>query len=145
VGGRRDVEIATLKDEIAFLRGEVRGAQEAIQLVSSPGVVVIDLAGQGPAASGAARIFWDRGRSVWQLYAANLPRPAAGRTYQLWVITADQRKIGAGTFGAGAAGEASLRAGLAVDAGAVAAAAVTEEPEGGSPQPTGPIVLLGKV
>jgi hypothetical protein len=31
------------------------------------------------------------------------------------------------------------------EAGAVVAAAVTPEPEGGSPQPTGNILLLGKI
>ena len=69
----------------------------------------------------------------------------AGRTYELWFVTADQRKVPAATFDVGADGDASLVVKPPKELGAIALAAVTEEPSGGVPQPTGAILLVGKL
>jgi len=140
LGGKIDSQ----REELTALREQVRRARESIQLVSSPAVKVIDLAGQAPRSDSAARVFWDRRRASWRLYADNLPPAGPGKTYQLWLVTADA-KISAGTFDPAAGGEASGAVALPPDAGPVVAAAVTDEPEGGSPQPTGTILLLGKI
>jgi anti-sigma-K factor RskA len=132
-------------EELASLRREMHDARESIQLVSSPGVEVIDLQGQGARAQSAARIFWDRRRALAQVYAADLPPAGQGKTYQLWFITADARKLSGGTFDAGAAGQGAFHSSIPKDSGAIVAAAITDEPAGGSPQPTGSILLLGKV
>ena len=104
---------------------------------------MIDLQGQEDLSGSAARVFWDVRRGSWRLYADNLPPAGAGKTYQLWLVTA-QAKISAGVFDP-ASEEASGSVALPADAGTVVAAAVTPEPEGGSPQPTGKIILLGKI
>jgi anti-sigma-K factor RskA len=132
-------------EELATLRREMHDAKESIQLVSSPGVEVIDLQGQGARAQSAARIFWDRRRALAQVYATDLPPAGSGRTYQLWFITADARKLSGGTFDAGAAGQGAFHSSIPSGAGTIVAAAITDEPAGGSPQPTGSILLLGKV
>jgi len=139
-------EIARQKEQMSALARQVRDARESIQMVSAPGVTVVDLAGQGEQAGAAARVFWDRGRNRWQLYAANLAAPPEGKTYQLWLITADQ-KISAGIFDPSQAPDAEAAGSVEVPpgAGTVLAAAVTDEPAGGSPQPTGSILLLGKI
>jgi hypothetical protein len=137
-------ELQRQAEELAALREQARQSRESILLVSSPAVTVLDLAGQGPGAGSSARIFWDRGRERWRLYAANLAPAAAGKTYQLWLIT-PTAKLSAGTFEPAADGEASGRVQVPPDAGPILAAAVTDEPAGGSPQPTGTILLLGKL
>lgn len=151
VGGRYRAALAELEgelerqgEELASLREQIRQARESILLVSSPAVTVIDLAGQGPRAGSSARVFWDRGRERWRLFAANLTPAGAGKTYQLWLITPTV-KLSAGTFDPAADGEASGQVEVPPDAGPVLAAAVTDEPAGGSPQPTGTILLLGKL
>jgi len=128
--------------ELATLRRQVFQARDAVRMASAPGVRVVELAGQQPMPGASARVFWDPSSDTWQLYAANLPPPPAGKTYQLWLITGTQ-KISAGTFGEGAASAGQIR--VPADAGTVIAAAITDEPEGGSPQPTGSILLLGKL
>ena len=128
--------------ELARLRDQVQRTQDTILMVSSPGAKVVDLAGQDSAA--AARVFYDGRRGTWKLYADNLPPAGAGKTYQLWVVTA-QAKISAGLFDTAAAAEASGTVTVPESAGAVVALAVTPEPEGGSPQPTGAILLVGKI
>lgn len=147
---RADGVIAGLQERIdrqtaklTALQNQIRATQESIRLVSAPGVLVVELKGQGPQAESSARIFWDRKRDRWELYAANLPSPPAGKTYQLWLITASA-KVSAGVFEE-TAQAASGRVSLPAAAGPVVAAAVTDEPAGGSSQPTGSILLLGKL
>jgi len=148
---RQRVEIAALRDrldrqmeELTTLRRQVLQAGDAIRLASAPGVRVFDLAGREALAASSARVFWDPMSAAWRLYAANLPPATPGKTYQLWLIT-PSRKISAGTFTGLVAAEATGFLSLPSDAGTVVAAAVTDEPEGGSPQPTGSILLLGKI
>lgn len=145
---RKEVEtlqgqISSQQEALASLERQVRDATASIQMVSAPGISVVDLAGQGTLASASARVFWDPLQGTWRLYGANLPPPAAGRTYQLWLITAEA-KISAGVFDAAAHAPAAGTVRLPQGAHAVAAA-VTDEPAGGSPQPTGSIVLLGNI
>lgn len=136
-------QLQAQKEELVRLEQQFRRTRDTIMLVRSPGSKVIDLQGQEDLAGSAARVFWDVRRGSWRLYADNLPPAGAGKTYQLWLVTA-QAKISAGVFDP-ASEEASGSVAVPADAGSVVAAAVTPEPEGGSPQPTGKIILLGKI
>ncbi len=71
--------------------------------------------------------------------------PPPGREFELWFITPEQKKVPAGTFGVDVDGKAELVVQMPADLGLVALAAITDEPLGGSPQPTGAIQLAGKV
>jgi hypothetical protein len=86
-----------------------------------------------------AHMFWDKANNTWTMVAHNLPDLKPGRTYQLWLMTPD-RKISAGTFEP-RAGDAMVRATYALT-DKLMALAVTEEPMGGMPQPTGSMVML---
>jgi hypothetical protein len=103
-------------------------------------VRVVDLAATGKAQAGA-RMFWDRASNRWTLVTHHLGAPAAGRTYQLWLVTTKGEKVSAGTFTPDAKGNALVRATYALSERDLAAIAVSVEPTGGSPQPTGDIVL----
>ena len=75
----------------------------------------------------------------------NLPAPPAGMDYQLWYVTKDA-KLSAAVFRPNAQGRYELR--LALPAGVpekLAATAVTLEPGGGSPQPTGRFYLMAQI
>jgi anti-sigma-K factor RskA len=87
-------------------------------------------------------MFWDPRTGRWTLVAHDLPALRTGRTYQLWIITTEGRKISAGTF-APVGGNALVQAAYALPGNALGAIAVTEEPAGGVPQPTGEIVISG--
>ena len=137
-------QIRSQKEELVRLEQQVRRTRDTILLVRSPGSRVIDLQGQDELASSAARVFWDVRKGTWRLYADNLPPAGAGKTYQLWLVT-DKAKISAGVFDPDKEEEPSGTVTVPPEAGAVVAAAVTPEPAGGSPQPTGAILLLGKI
>jgi anti-sigma-K factor RskA len=86
-----------------------------------------------------AYMFWDRRANTWTMIAHNMPELKAGRTYQLWLVTASA-KISAGTFQP-RNGDALIRATYALPADQLKALAVTEEPAGGVPQPTGAPIM----
>jgi hypothetical protein len=146
---------AALQDALASLGQRVaassRSADSLRLVVAERDKLITGLTGRDMAlvrlTSGAthdawALMFWNRATSAWTLVAHNLPRPAAGRTYQLWLVTANE-KISAGTFEPGAQGEAVVRAVYDLQRDALKAVAVTDEPAGGVPQPTGPFVVIG--
>jgi len=112
-----------------------------IASLTGPDVKVVTLARQN-ATQPMARMYWDRSSNNWTIVTYNLPQPAAGKTYQVWLVT-DNAKISAGTFQPDASGHAMLRAKYALNRDSLRAVAVTEEPEGGMPAPTGPMVIVG--
>jgi anti-sigma-K factor RskA len=91
-----------------------------------------------------AQLFWSRDQHVWLLHAFHLPRLPAGRVYQLWFVTASS-KISAGVLDPDSLGRALLRVDVPAAAAASQVAAITVEPAGGSPQPTGGIVFAGSL
>jgi hypothetical protein len=87
-----------------------------------------------------AWMFWNHVTNRWTFFAHNLPPAAAGKTYQLWLVT-PSAKISAGTFAPEPNGSAEVQATYALARDSLKAVAVTEEPAGGVPQPTGPFVI----
>jgi len=144
---RRDLlaRVEAQDREIVRLRGAVEAAAETVRVLRSPAVRVVALSGTEAQPRAAARIFWDPSRRTWHFYAAALRAPAPGRTYQLWFITPAQEKIPAATFDVDARGEAAIEVAIPAGLDAIAVAAVTDEPAGGSPQPTGSIHLAGAI
>jgi len=118
------------------------GLSRVVATIEAPLVRSLALAGQGDfhAAMAKAYIEPESGRLI--LYAHNLPPVPDGRTYQLWVIVEDQKRS-AGVFQSDSHGEAKYDTGRLPDLEGPVTVAVTLEPEGGVPQPTGPVVLVG--
>lgn len=115
--------------------------EQQLASVTGPDVAVVELAST-QSLPPAGRMFWDRATARWTFVANNLPQLAPGRTYTLWLVTADTQ-IPAGNFTPDANGMAVVRATYDLPRTALAAVAVTEEPEGGVPKPTGDIFLVG--
>ena len=75
--------------------------------------------------------------------ASNLPAPPPGRAYQLWVLTRQPAPISAGMLTPDASGRVNVRFDTPIDLPAPVAMAVTLEPAGGVPSPTGDKYLVG--
>ncbi len=88
------------------------------------------------------RMVWNRTSDDWIMITYNLRQPSPGKTFQVWLVT-DKEKISAGTFRPDASGKTVMHAHYALDRNALRAVAITEEPEGGMPAPTGPMVVAG--
>jgi anti-sigma-K factor RskA len=98
-----------------------------------------------PAAPGAvARAVWNPGTREAVLLVAGLPAAPPGRVYEAWVI-ASGAPVPAGTFQVDASGKAVLRLPAVDETSRVKTFAVTIEPDGGTPAPTGAMVLAGAV
>ncbi len=121
-----------------------RLAEREAQVAALTGerVYVVDMA-DARSLKPMGRMFWDQATDRWTFTAHHLPMPPQGRTYQLWLVV-DGHKMSCGTFMPTSAGTAEVHQIMAVKPGQLQAVAVTEEPMGGMPQPTGPMIVLGK-
>jgi len=128
--------------EIAARDSALADRQALLDAMTGAGVQVIE-AGAPGARKPSGKMFWDQTSGQWTFVAHNLPHAAPNRTYQLWLITRAQRKISAGVFATSASGDALVIAHYPLPQDSLAAIAVTDEPSGGSPQPTTAPVLVG--
>lgn len=117
--------------------------QSAMGVLAAPDMVRIDLAGQAPAPQATARALWSRARGM-VFTVSNLPPLPAGRIYQVWVVPAAQAPISAGLLVPDPAGAGQTYFSTPPDIPPPAAVAVSIEPAGGVPAPTGAIYLVGK-
>jgi len=140
-------ELASTRQQLAQAQGRMASVQsvadharQQLDILSAPDVVRVDLIGQAVSPSAGGRVYWSRSRGL-AFSATNLPPLATGRVYQLWLVTSpapvSAALVGpdpAGRFDAIVPGATSLEP---------TAFALTVEPEGGSPGPTGAMYLLG--
>jgi hypothetical protein len=134
--GANGTQIAALDS----LRATIASRERMITNLIGPRVAVMTLASTDPA-SPTGRMFWDQQHNAWTFVAHRVPMPKAGRTYQMWLVT-PSAKISAGTFMPSPDGEVMMQATYALPKDSLAAVAVTDEPMGGSPQPTTPPILV---
>jgi anti-sigma-K factor RskA len=113
-----------------------------ITQLTDPAAETVTLAATG-AARPVIKAYVDRARRTMMLSAALLDTLPVGRAYQVWFIV-DGKPVPSVTFRPDSTGRALLRA-LPIPAGAVAATAITQEPEGGSTAPTTPVLFVGKL
>jgi anti-sigma-K factor RskA len=131
------MELATLQrqltQEVAFR--ELVGQRESRQVL---------LAGLEPAPAAVARAVWNPATREAVLLVAGLAPAPPGKVYEAWVI-ASGAPVPAGTFQVDASGKAVLRMPAVDETSRVKTFAVTIEPDGGTPAPTGSMVLAGAV
>jgi anti-sigma-K factor RskA len=110
-------------------------------VLTAPDMSRVELAGQTIAPQASGRVFWSRSRGL-VFTASNLPALPPGRTYQLWVVTA-QAPVSAGLLKPDANGAVNAVFNPPANIPSATAIAITIEPEGGVPAPTGPMYLAG--
>ncbi len=118
--------------------------QQQFEAFLSPSTRVISMSGvETPQAH--AKVVWNTDTQTWEVHIKNLPAPPSDKDYQLWYVTADA-KINAAVFRTGENGRLELKLNVPPEAlNGLAATAVTLEPKGGSPQPTGKFYLMAKI
>jgi hypothetical protein len=135
----------TQRSEIDLLQQEKEQLSAEMQALGSAGTQTIALSGQEAAPAASARVFLvpERRRAI--VFFSNLPENPKDKSYQLWIIRADQPKPqSAGVFSAHH-GSATLTIENLPVATEIKALAVTLEPRGGVEQPTNTnFVVMGK-
>jgi anti-sigma-K factor RskA len=137
-------ELRGLRDSVASLQGGVAQQEEALRLLADPQVRPVLLAGLPPSPGAVGRLLWNPVTRTGVLLTSGLPQTPAGKAYELWAI-AGAAPVPAGVFTVDQNGRATFRLPPLSLTGAVEKFAVTLEPAGGVPSPTGPMHLLGNV
>ncbi|MBI4573090.1 MAG: anti-sigma factor [candidate division NC10 bacterium] len=138
-----DRELARRSGELADLRAKVAEQQQLLAVLRAPDTRVAALGGLKPSPAAHGRMWWNR-EAGGLFVAAGLPAAPGGKTYQLWAI-AGGKPVSAGIFAVDAGGGATLPVKPLPSIGNVEVFAVTLEPAGGLPQPSGEMYLAGKV
>lgn len=137
-----DRELAARAAEVARLRDEVSRQQGLLKIFASAETQIVALEGLQPSPAARGRLWWHREAGGF-LVTGGLPVPPAGKTYQLWAIAGGTPRS-AGVFDVDAKGAAPLRVKPLPAGERVEIFAVTLEPAGGLPKPTGAMYLAGR-
>jgi anti-sigma-K factor RskA len=134
--------IRSLEQQVADALRSSEASRVRLAVLTAPDLADVTLKGQAPAPQASGRALWSRSRGL--VFAASaLPAPPAGRTYQLWYLTSGP-PISAGIFEPEADGRAIAFFATPQLPMAPSGFAVSLEPDGGVPAPTGAIYLAGQ-
>jgi hypothetical protein len=136
------VQLNEREQMIADLRNTLASEQETARSIRSPSALMVSLEGAARP-SGQGRVFMDPAKGKWWFAARGLQPLPAGKTYEFWLIPTGKKPVAAGTFDVDPSGVGYLSGKVPPDIGNSALAAVTDEPAGGVPQPTGTIQIKG--
>jgi anti-sigma-K factor RskA len=151
----RDAELASRDERLEAERRELQRIErvvatlhserdETLRLLSAPQVRLVRLTGQPPSPGANAHLLWNPGARAGVLLTSGLPQSARGRVYELWAIAGSQ-PVPAGLFQVDEAGQAFLKLPALPRTRRFDKFAVTDEPAGGVPKPTGHIHLQGSL
>jgi anti-sigma-K factor RskA len=136
-------QIAGLRSESAQQQVELRQAREVVSTLTSTDAMRVTLVAAKTPPQPQGKAFYVRDRANLIFLASNLQSLPAQKVYELWLVPMKGAPIPAGIFKPDAHGSATV-INPPLPAGVEAKAfAITVEPEGGSPAPTLPIVMLG--
>ncbi len=135
-------DLTNLRTLLEVQRGRSAELDQINSFINVPGARVIHLQGQATAPTSSAVVFWDVGRKRC-LVVGSFPPPPDGKVYQLW-FTAPQASASAGVLLTDPLGHVFKTIEITQDPAKVTGAAVTLEPEGGSVQPTPPLIAVGQ-
>jgi hypothetical protein len=141
---RMKIELEVLREATRQERVEIERSRALVALLSAPDRVDVALAPGAEMPGAQAQVLYSSSAGL-VFSAENLPAAPEGKTYQLWLVPTSGNPISAGVFHPNAAGKASILLPPLPTSVAAKAFAVTVEPAGGVPQPTGPKVLIGGV
>lgn len=133
--------------QITELQSQLERQEQLLNVLSAREITLVNMNGLDPSPEGYGKILWDpdKGEAVLQL--ANLPAPPQDKDYQLWLIKEGQNPISAGVFNFDQPSTdlffrvEQLNEEPSTQSNSFA---VTLEPKGGVPQPTGDMFLLGE-
>lgn len=140
-------QVDTQLSQITELQSQLERQEQLLTVLSAREITLVNMNGLEPSPEGYGKILWDseNGEAVLQL--ANLPAPPQDKDYQLWLIKEGQNPISAGVFNFDQPSTdlffriEQLNEEPSTQSNSFA---VTLEPKGGVPQPSGDMFLLGQ-
>jgi anti-sigma-K factor RskA len=130
-------EAARLRDALSRQRG-------AVEVLTAPGLRIGYLHQGKRNMPTKGHVLWNERKKAWLFYVFGMPQPPAGKEYQVWFMTDKEGPVSAGVFTPDANGTGWVLATSPSKLfGDIKAAAVTLEPAGGLPKPSGETYLRG--
>ena len=144
-------QITTLKSQLVMsgqlietLRTEISNKERILDVVNSPGIRLVKLDGLEASPSSKGTVYWAPAQDKAVVSIFDLPAPPSDKDYQLWMLRGNQ-PVDAGVLSVSDSGQVVSSFDTISDGANLAAFAVTLEPKGGVPQPTGQMYLMGAV
>jgi len=134
------VWVVVLWQQNRAMKDEIARSNEFVKLVTSPGTRMAELAGTEQASGATAKIAYDK-RGHAMLMASGLPPAPRGKEYQLWYIVGNKAPMPGKSFAPDDKGQGTVIDQMPDEAMDSAVFAITLEPAGGLPAPTGEIYL----
>lgn len=136
--------VSELQNAFERQTAQASRARAVLDVLTAPETVKVTLVAEKARRVPQGKAFYHPQKGL-VFYAANLPLLPPSQTYQLWLVPMAGSPVSAGVFQADAQGNGAILLPPLPPALVAKAFAVTVEPAGGVPQPTGPKVLVGLV
>jgi len=134
-------QLASLGASVDKTTKELAETQEALHLYAASDTIKVKLAQKPGMPNGDGEVMYNKKMGLL-MYEGWISPPPEDKSYQLWVVPTDGKPISAGVFNPATSDSAHWM--TKVPEGiAPKMFAVTLEPAGGMPQPTGPMVMVG--
>jgi anti-sigma-K factor RskA len=140
----RDAAIAELRRDFGATQAELAAREATLNAILEPDVRLTTLTSTSTPAP-VIQLFMNPKKKLALIHAFNLQPTESGRVYQLWFIPKGGKPIPSVTFNAEPTGHAMVQQVAIPEAPNLSVAAVTNEPAGGSPQPTTQPILVGAI
>jgi len=132
--------------QITELKNELSKKEEMLSILEAREVDMVLMSGLEVNPNGYGKIIWDPQKQQALLQVSNLPAVPSDKDYQLWLIK-NNTPISAGVFSVNNQSDKffKIEQMAQVNEQSASAFAITMEPKGGMPQPTGDMYLMGNM
>ncbi|HRQ39623.1 MAG TPA: anti-sigma factor [Chloroflexota bacterium] len=137
-------QLVALEALAAMLQVDLDAANEVLALFASPDVDLVSLPGTENQPQAVGQLLFDPNTNLSLLLVDGMENLAPGQVYQVLLIREDGHDT-AETFAVDVQGQRALIVHSLTPMHTFTAVGVSIEPEGGSPQRTGDIILLGEL
>jgi anti-sigma-K factor RskA len=134
-------QLATLGSSLDQTQKQLDYARNVAHLFEARDTITVSLAPMPGMAQGAAKVMYN-GKMGMLMYDGWIAPPPEDKSYQLWVVPMEGKPISVGVFNPATSDMAHWMTKVP-EGVAPKMFAVTLEPAGGMPQPTGPMVMEG--
>ena len=135
-------QLSSLQAQTLLLQQQLAEQRAVLTHIASPNAQSFAISGTDHQPQAHGQLIADAQTGSAVLVVSGLQQLEAGKVYEFWLIEGDT-PIAAGLFEVNNEGQAVLQVSEAVTPGSYDAIGVSVEPEAGSVQPTGDIVMLG--
>lgn len=143
----RTDELQQKEQTITALQQEIERKEDMLAILEARQVDMVLMQGMEASPQGYGKIIWNADRQQALLQVSNLPPVPADKQYQLWIIR-NNEPISAGLFAVNDPKRDTffiIEQMAPADRQSANAFAVTLEPKGGMPKPTGDMYLMGNM